>query len=222
MALDPESANALGMFVKLLTAPPSNLPDAAIADMRASERKLDRTRTRAGLVAVGLWAALIAFVQPVLGIVNMTEFAIMLGTIVVAFVLSVVRLKRPRPDGFIPTYLVIAIAAGIAGFNIGFSPNFIAPMFGILFTIAATLSIDTPRRYLPVITGAIAFTLPVVLERLGVVSPSMVQQGELLCLVPRSIRLLDPGGIGSTAANVTCLVLGARYTMRLREALTDE
>jgi hypothetical protein len=208
-------------MVELLTTPPREVPPDAAAEMRAGERELDRTRSRAGAIVIGLWG-LITVIGPWLaGIGNGRELAIAASTIAIAFVMSLVRMYRPRRDGFIPTYHLIGISAAVAGVGIGLGPVYITPMLAVVFISVCNLSIDSSRRLLPFAAGCIAVALPYVLEWTHVMSPSLVERGDLLCIVPRMSRIPATAGVGQCLIALACVGIGGLYMLRFRAALTD-
>ena len=220
LAFDPTNAAALGTMVELLTTPPREVPAEAVQEMRSSERELDRARSRSGAVAITMWAVA-AMVGPLLaGVVNVAEFILGTASAILAAGLSWVRLRRPRPDGFIPIYLVVGIAAALVGTGIGLSPVFVTPSLGILFILASTLSIDVERWLVPLWAGLIAITLPFVLEWLGVLPPSLVPRDNMLCMVPRMTNMPDTSNIAPWFSSAMFVVMGCFYMQRFRRALT--
>jgi len=221
LAFDPANAEALGTLVELLTQPPREVPPAAAEEMRANERALDRTRSRTGAAAIAVWTIIMTTTPWLFGIESKIHYAIALSTVVVALVLGLLRLRYPRADGFIPSYLVIGISVAIAGLGIGLHPFFITPGLGLLLIIGATLSIDTRRRFLPLVAGCLAFVVPVVLEWLHVLAPSYIALGDVLCMPSRMARLSNAMPAGPLALNLVVVVVGVLYTLRFRAALTD-
>jgi len=217
LVLDPANPDGVNTLVTLLTSPPRDVPAAALDEMRATERSLDRTRIRAGTLALGILTFGAIAVPPVLGIVNITLYVLMAAALTVAFVLGVVR--RRRPDGNTPTYLVIAIGCGVCAIGIGFHPDLVTPQVGTVMIIGLTLS--RPRwGYLPLTMGAVAFTVPVVLEWMHIVPKALVERGGMLCMISRSSHLIETAALGPLAVNVAVLFGGAMFAVRLREALT--
>jgi len=133
----------------------------------------------------------------------------------------VFRLRRPRHDGYAPTYVVAAAAVGVAAFGQCYSPQLFAPTAGVVLAVGYTLSLDRKRRLLPLWLTGFAMLLPSLLEWLGVTTPSQVMVGTLLCHVPRMTLLPQPSSVVPTVANLTCLTAGCYYAVRFRQVLTD-
>jgi serine/threonine-protein kinase len=157
------------------------------------------------------------------GIRNVPTFVLTLATIVGASIASLVRMRRPRADGFVPTYQIVAMALAIAGMGIGFNPSLLTPTLGLVFTIAATLSVDARRKYLPLIAGCIALTIPVALEWIGVLTPAFVYRYDLMCIVPRMAELPDTtvARMIPLAVTLCTVVMGGLFGVRFRAALQD-
>ncbi|HEY5928053.1 MAG TPA: serine/threonine-protein kinase [Kofleriaceae bacterium] len=219
LALDPSNATALATMVELLTTPPREVPGEAVADMHLRERELDRARSLAGVAMLGCWAIATVVVPFANGITNRAYFAIAITTVMIAFMLGIVRLLNRRVDGYIPTYYVVGIATAFAGASIGYNSVLITPTLGVVFMIACTLAIDPSRRLLPLAAGGIAATAPLVLEWLHVFPPSLVQRGDELCAVPRMTAMTDSPVLWGF--HVAAIVVGCLYAVRVRAALTE-
>jgi len=220
LVLDPANPDGVNTLVTLLTSPPRDVPAAAIEEMRATERSLDRTRIRAGTLALGMLSVAAIAIPPVIGVVNVTLYVLMAATLTAAFALGVVRRRRPRADGYTPIYLVIAIGCVFCAIGIGFHPDFITPQVGTVFIIGVTLSTAPRWRYLPLTIGVMALVVPVVLESMHIVPKALVERSGMLCMIPRSTRLMETTALGPLAFSVVVLVVGAMFALRLREALT--
>jgi hypothetical protein len=219
--LDPANPDGVNTLVTLLTSPPRDVPAAAIADMHATERSLERPRSRAGTLALGMLCLAAIALPPVVGVANVTLYVLMAAAITGTFAVGVIRRLHPRADGYTPMYLVIAIGCAFCATGIGFHPDFITPQMSTVFMIGLTLSSAPRWRYLPLAMGVMAFVVPVVLEWMYVVPKGLVERGELLCMIPRSTRLMETTALGPLAINVTVLVVGVMFAVRLREALTS-
>jgi len=169
---------------------------------------------------IACWALATALVAVVNGVTSRLYLAIAMTTVVFAFVLSLVRLRHPRADGYIPTYHVIGIAIAFGGANIGFSPQLITPILGVVFMIACTLAIDHPRRLLPLAAGCVAAILPFVLELLQVLPPSLIRRGDELCAAPRMSAMRETALLGFVLS-IAAVVVGCLYALRFRTALTE-
>jgi serine/threonine-protein kinase len=221
LALDPSNRAALATMVELLTSPPPDVPPEAAAAMRTRERVLDRTRSRAGLVVIAFWMVASLVTTAIVGVGQVSYLVLATSTVGIALVLSIVRLRQPRKDGFMPTYYVAGIGLAIAGLGIGFSPEYITPTIAVVFVISCTLAMDPTRRLLPMFIGCVAISLPFVLEWLGALDPSFVERDAMLCALARMTRMPDTALVGPLLMNIVCIVMGCLYAVRLRDALTE-
>ena len=221
LALDPNNGDALATLVELLTTPPREMPAEALAELRVSERRFDRVRSRSGFAALLLWLFVAIAGGWIAGIHDARAFAFTLATIAIAVLASGYRVRRPPLDGNAPTYVIIATSIAIAGMGLGFSPWLLTPPLALTFMIATTLSVDEPRRYVPVIATCIALCLPVVIEWLGLVGRSLVNDGTMLCVVPRMSELPDTTAacLIPLAVSLGCVAMGGLFGVRLRGTL---
>ncbi len=221
LALDPNNGDALATLVQLLTTPPREIPAEALAETRATERRLDRVRSRSGLLALLLWLGGTIAGGAIAGIHDARAYTITLAAISLAVLAASHRVRRPPVDGNAPTYVMIATAIAIAGMGLGFSPWLLTPPLALTFMIATTLSVDEPRRYLPAIVTGLALLVPVAVEWLGLVEPSLVNDGPLLCIVPRMSELPDTtiARMIPLAVSLGCVAMGGLFGVRLRGTL---
>ncbi len=221
LALDPENPDALRTLIALLTEPPAEMPAEALEDMHATERSLDGPRGRGGLIGLLLMAAVFPAACIVQGILDRTRFVVtVVAGVIVAF-LGVLRVKRPRADGFAPTYLPVALAALICVIGVCFNPTILTPTFAIPFAVGYTLSMDARRRFLPMVATSAAIVVPSALEWLQVLGPSSTMAGPLACVVPRTVVLPSLSGPLEVLGNVICIVGACYYALRFREILTE-
>jgi serine/threonine-protein kinase len=223
LALDPNNGDALATMVDLLTTPPPEVPPEALTEMRATERKLDRVRSRSGVVALVAWTAGTAAAAFLTGVHDARAYAFTVAMISIATVLAIVRVRFPAPDGFAPTYVMTGIGLAVLAMGIGFSPWLLTPALALVFMFATTLSVDVRRRYWPAAIVGVALIVPVALEWLGVLGPSLVNRGPLLCMVPRMAELPDSAVARSIPLIVSlgCVAMASLFGVRLRATMLD-
>jgi serine/threonine protein kinase len=221
LALDPDNPDALRTLVGLLTLPPKELPPEALEDMRATERSLDGPRARGGVMGLVLVAAVFPAACLVNGILSVPRFALTVAVGIVVAALGVLRVKRPRDDGFAPSYLPVSLSILIAVIGVCFNPTVMTPAFAIPFAVGYTLSMDPRRRFLPMIASSAAIIVPSALEWLHLISPSATMVGDLACVVPRTVVLPSLSGPLLVLGNVICVVGACYYALRFREILTE-
>lgn len=220
LALDPDNAEALRVMVELLTQRPREMPPAAREEMNAAERELDQSRGRSSVI--GLIAVTIVLVAAALvsGIHDARAFVVGVLAWLVAAGLGLVRVFRPRADGYAPTYLLVAVTAAVAAMGACYNPALVTPVVALPFGIGFTLSMAPQRRYLPMLAMAVALAVPVVLEALHVLAPSSsFRQGEW-CVVPRMMEDL-PTAYPALAVHVASVALACSYAVRFRSVLVE-
>jgi eukaryotic-like serine/threonine-protein kinase len=215
LALDPTNREALRTLIELLTVPPLGVPEEAAAETRAMERGLDRARSRSGLLGVLFISTATTLVVALSGIHSVPAFVFEMVTMLGAIAASIVRLRRPRADGFAPTYYLVALSIGLVGAGVGFSSFVLVPTFAIVLMVGITLSMDHRRRYLPMVAGCIALILPLL--------PMWLQW------LPRSSAYLADAtwlpdasqAIPVLMVHLLCMIVACLFVVRFREALSD-
>jgi serine/threonine protein kinase len=221
LALDPDNAEALRTLVQLLTEPPAEMPAEALEDMHASERALDRARSRSGLIGLLLWGVVAPFAFLRNGVRSVPAFALVVVVGLAAAALGALRMRRPKHDGFAPTYIPVAVAIAVGTLGVCFHPLILTPTIAMPFAVGYTLSMDRRRRFLPMIVTCAALALPSILEWLRVVPPSSVVEGDLWCMVPRMTMLPGPASMMPFVTDIVCLAAACLYAVRFREVLTE-
>jgi serine/threonine protein kinase len=221
LALDPDNPDALRTLVSLLTQPPDEAPAEALEDLYTTERSLDRSRGRGGLIGLLIVATVAPLAWLLQGIRDTQACLLFTVAAFATAALGVLRMQRPRHDGFAPTYLPIAVSILIAVFGICFHPTVLIATLALPFMVGYTLSMDSRRRFLPLVASSVALVLPALLEWLHVLAPSSVMQGELACMVPRMSDLPSQSSLVPVVANVMCMAGGCLYAARFREVLTE-
>jgi len=220
LALDPENPEALRLLVGLLTEPPAETPPEALEEIQASERALDRARARGGVIGLLLIALFLPAMCLVYGILDVPRLSLVVVAGLGVAGLGVLRVRRPRHDGFAPTYLPIAVGVLVCVIGVCFNPTVLTPTLAIPFAVGYTLSMDHRRRLLPMLACSLAIIIPSAMEWFHVITPSSTMVGNLACLVPRSVVLPPLTGPLSVLGNVTCVVAACYYALPFREILT--
>ena len=135
--------------------------------------------------------------------------------------LGVLRVRRPRHDGYAPTYLPVALSILIGVVGVCLNPTVLTPTFAIPFAVGYTLSMDRRRRFLPTIACSASIVVPSALEWIHAASPSSTMYGNLACLVPRTVVLPALSGPLLVVGNVICVVGACYYALVFREILTE-
>ena len=99
LALDPANADALRTLVALMTTLPRDVPAAAVEQMHASERELDRSRSRGGVAVILVcWIASLVL-SHVVGIRSFPAVALLWVCLGVALVIGVLKAADDRCRG---------------------------------------------------------------------------------------------------------------------------
>jgi hypothetical protein len=95
----------------------------------------------------------------------------------------------------------------------------LTPTIAALFALGLTMEVRHDRRYVPMIAGCLAVTLPLALEWVHILPPSMALRGEELCIMPQMFHFTPHYSLllGPTLA---CIVMGCVFALRFRRTLS--
>jgi eukaryotic-like serine/threonine-protein kinase len=219
LSLDPSNVQAADLLVKLLTAPPSELPEGARAAVIAEERGLEHVRARTGalgffawivVVPIGLWA----------GLRSPAALAAMCVAFLVVSAALYFASRRPSPDGTSSPYLVLLGAFAVATTFTMFGPFIALP--GLAGVSAMGFSIgQRPRlRWLPLALCSLSLLVPLALEFSGAIPPSYVFEGGMMCVVPRAVAFARvPSYVFLAVVNLVLIGVAANFGVTLGAAL---
>jgi len=188
LALDPSHGPALERLVALLTEPPPTLPAAVREELAVQETRQTRQAGRMGagvFLALNLFLPLVIWtgVRSWLPVVLFSAFTTATG--VTSWLVS--RLERPTTNHALAVYvLALATAASTSAF---FGPYVLAPLVIVVVTLLFSLNHPPQYRHLFVVLGALAALLPMGLEWVGAVAPSMSFGADGMRLLPRMSEL---------------------------------
>jgi serine/threonine-protein kinase len=219
LALEPRNLEAADLLVKLLTAPPAELPEGALAEVIAEERGLEHVRARTGAIGYLAWFAAI----PV-GLWAGLRSPAALAAMCVAFFVTSVGLhlasRRPSPDGTSSPYMVILGAIAVATTFTMFGPFIGLP--GLAGVAAMGFSIAPRRRlrWLPVALCSLSMLVPLALEVFGLIRPSYVFERGMMCVVPRAVEFERvPTYVFLTVVDLVLIAVAANFGVTLGAAL---
>jgi eukaryotic-like serine/threonine-protein kinase len=222
LALDPENPEALRTLIALITSPPVETPPEATLDMQATERSLDGPRGRGGMIGLLILATVYPIVWLILGVRNVPTFALCVTVGFVAAALGFLRVRRPRQDGFAPTYLPVVVSCLIGLFALCIHPTIFTPTVAIPFAVGYTLSMDGRRRFLPMLACTAALLVPAIMEWVHLISPSsFITADHKSCMFSRMGASPQLSGFLLVFGNVICLVAACFYALQFRGVLTD-
>ncbi|MDQ3033071.1 MAG: bifunctional serine/threonine protein kinase/MFS transporter [Myxococcota bacterium] len=184
LSADPQNDEALSKMLEVLAAPIDVLPADAAATMRAEDEEAARVAARVhrfGRISWLLYVPLLAW----LGIRDIGLVALTLGAIVSAALLSwmVDSLRAPAP--WMRTGVAMFAMLTMMPMATLFSPVILVPALLAASVPAFIVHLDRRGRMLTILTAVIAAALPLGLEALGVIPPSLVIRDGAIVILPR-------------------------------------
>lgn len=215
LALDPEDPEALALLVRLVTAPPNEMPLDVVEEMTAFEERRGERAARRGALLFALAAAI--FVLPsafFTGIRNPTFVAI--NVILWGLAPATLFVGRKLPSWVSP---IVAYAA-VASSTLVFGPFLSVPAIASIVTVAFVLTGRRSVRILAVILAVLTLVVPVILERVGVLPPSFVFENDRLVILARAVSLPAlTGTLLLTVSHVATVLFVAYYVAGSKDTL---
>jgi serine/threonine protein kinase len=186
LAFDPNHKEAKIALLRLLTTPPKQIPKEALDKMSRTSGEISRKgTTRSSLVSVliNVGVLLLFFWMGVRDWVS-------LG-ILVAFplVLTPIQLKLAHSPQKMALFTVFSSAAILFTASRIFPPFFVLPAFGIMFSAGFAIQADKKIRTMAAAAASVAFVLPMILEKIGVFSPSYRFHDGVLSILPQTFYM---------------------------------
>jgi hypothetical protein len=221
LALAPEHEEAARLVLELLATPPDEVPPEVDAELRVLVREHARAALGRMATRIAMWLIPSALMLA-LG-VRVTWLAALLVVVLLGCVGYAVVLHRThdasarsRAALFLGASLLAALGTAIFG-PLVFIPSF-ATANVLLF-----LGLAPPgRRWAFVAVGTLTFLIPLALELVGLLPPSMRFDAGGLTLVPRLTEL--PRGLTLVVLSLVAvmgIVFPARIVVSLRDGLID-
>jgi serine/threonine protein kinase len=217
LALDPESREAIELVTRLLLEPPLKLPPALTAELSATENAVQRRQSRvAALSFVAVAAFLVA-----LCIDGVTDWgawtAIAATAAVMAFAAWRLSRRTPRPHEMI--FVVLGNALLAAMLSRVFGSLILVPSVTCVMALSLTSYpqlVDRARLVIAIL--AASWLVPVVLERLGVLSETWRIAGGAIASIPRVANL---GSGLLVAASLTPVIVVGLFANALARSRRD-
>ena len=184
VALVPGHAGAARTILALVASPPDTPPREALREINALERSHFRGAVRDNALRIALWM-LLAPIPIAMGlrmpIVAATAIGLLGSAAAGAAVLwrSDSSSREARLALYALTCLVVATVSGM------FGPLVLVPGFAAMNTVVFGVQSNRRERPLIVAMGAAAIVVPLVLELVGVIPPSMRFEPGAIVLLPR-------------------------------------
>ncbi len=190
LALDPENAEATDVLTRLLVQPPTELPPEARADIEASERTVVRYVIEAMRMRTWIWV-LVAPLAVALGVRSVSGTLGTVALILVPAIAFTLAARRRAVSARVRLGLLALALAAIASFGGVFGSFVIVPLFAATTTQLLSVGLDARQRRVAMAMGLAAVYVPLALEALGVLPPSMTVSHDGITLHTRLVYF-DP------------------------------
>jgi serine/threonine-protein kinase len=217
LALDPSNAKAVRVLMDLLTAPPRALPAEAEREIASVGREEQRRSARSAALLYLTWflyAPLLRFPG------GASAFVIGVFSVVfAAAAASFWRVARRPPEidrEELATVVCSMFAAAVLGTVAG--PLVLVPTIAIGNTIGFVLQLRQKRRIFVVALACLSFTAPLLLQGLGLLAPSYVQDGDGLVVTPTLVHYTPATPIVLTFVQSMVVVSASIFFRRFRDA----
>ena len=222
LALDPDHPTAMSTLVSLLVEPPAKLPDEVRAELDDLATEQNKIGGRNGAFAFTAIAALVLVQCLVMGVLSWPMLGAMVALSLAAGAASFAfwRMQRPAPRHSM-IVLVLSTAAFAATSTI-FSPFVLLPTMLATNALVFTVSNERRYRYLIVLVSILGFAIPVALEALGALAPSLAFRGGSVQLLPRAVEFDRTSMMAMlVASTVLSMIVGHQMLGPFRDQLDD-
>ncbi len=214
LALDPGDAEALALLVRLVTAPPTELPAEITQEIAAQEDRRIGKSQQQGALLFALITTL--FVMPL---------ALLTGIKTPGYVAAHLVLWGLTPAALffmkrLPFLGVIAIYAAVASSSLIFGPFVSVPAMAAIVTVAIVHIGKRSTRVLATVLGVLALLVPVALEWGGALPRSYAFEGDRIVIFARAVHF--PTAMGQAlliATHVATVLFVAYFAGRSKDAL---
>jgi serine/threonine-protein kinase len=221
LALDAENHDALRTFVRLLLAPPRDVPAEVKARLAAEEDAQLRSGARGGIRAYVTWLLFVpsAFL---LGVRDWVPLALAALFIAAAGALSwwFSRGGRFRFGG---QYTLMALTVlGIVSSSRLFGPFMLVPAAIVACAAPFAMMPDRKRRIVVLAIGAAGMLAPALADVSGLIAPSYIFRDNTVVLTPQMTDLPPTlTFVGILAIHLATLITSTRLFWRIRDAFAD-
>ncbi len=222
LALDPANDENVATLGQLMSTPPRVMPESVTKEMVAAEQQLVQIGARYSIGASLMWFLFLPVVLAI-GLREPAQATLVLIPVGLAAVMSFIA-SRSR---FVPAWIQLAVIGltmvGGAATSRMFGPLVMVPTLIATFTIVLQAHPSFRMRMATLGLGAIAMTLPAVLELAGVLSPSYLFEHGNVVIVPHMLALPGPAAVTLLllVASLMMLSVPCLFISRLRTALND-
>jgi serine/threonine protein kinase len=186
LALDANNEEAKRVLLRLLTEPPRRVPAEVHEEVRENIYRQRREMAKLGAAAT----VLLLLHAPILlwaGIASWPAFCLWAGCLLSLVAASAVVMIRKRTGEGAMILLCTVAAVGVASSATISGPLVAAPVYATLVTLIFMLLVER-RHVLTFLIGGASVMVPLVVEWLGLVKPSLTFDGTQMCIVPTMIH----------------------------------
>lgn len=224
LAFDPTNAEAMRVLTEIVTAPPTEIPPEARAEVRSHGLARLRLALRDG---VRFDLASLVLMVPLALWMGVTSYAYLLAVVGLTAIASALKLLAVQSNEISRLY---SFGFGAFFFNVvaltligrTFGPLFFTPLLISIFTFSFSMTHSWRFRALVIGTGCLAIVGPLVLELLDVIPRSYVFEGGKMVILPQGVLLTEmPTLCSLTLCTIFLLVAPSVIMGRVQIALRN-
>jgi serine/threonine protein kinase len=192
LSAGPHSPEVVSTMLDMLSQPIDHLPTEAVAAMRRDVERQQQVTSRAmrvGRLSWFLYMPLLFW----LGIRDHRLLTILFVSIVTGAVASWSVDRQPAPKPWMRTTVAIIQLLTMMPLVTLFSPLVLVPALIAASVPASMLGLGRRARLLVAVVACVAAALPLVLESVGVVAPSLVFEDRVITILPRLTHFPEVG-----------------------------
>ncbi len=220
LALDPSNRDAVATLMRLLTAPPRELPAEVGAKLEAERAAHLRRIGRLGAIGFSflfLYIPVLAW----MGVRSWLEVAAIFAPFAAFIVLSARTSLAQKPGLGSELAMLVLTTTGIAATGFAFGPLVVVPGFAAVNTMAFVLHMQRARR-IALAAGCGAVLVPCVLQWTGLLPPSYGFAGGLMLVHPHMVELLPLRATTFLVlSSISTILVTAFIVGGLRDALLE-
>jgi eukaryotic-like serine/threonine-protein kinase len=224
LAFDPTNAEAMRVLTEIVTAPTTEIPNDARAEVRHQGFARLRFALRDG---VRFDLALLVVMVPLALWMGVTSYAYLLAVVGLTAIASALKLLAAQSNevsrlyafGF-GAYFFNMVAIALIGRTFG--PLFFTPLLVTIFTFSFAMTHSRKFRALVIATGCLVVLVPLGLELLGVISRSYVFENGKMVILPQGVQLTETTTLCALTLGTLFLIVAPSVIMgRVQTALRN-
>jgi hypothetical protein len=220
LALDPENPDAMRALVGLLVEPPRELPPEVAEEMKQLARDQIHVGARTGAAA---YASFLLYVPLVLWMGVRTPWTwvfVAFSVLAAATSWAATRVARPTARHVWGVYAASIVAIG--ALSAFFGPYLLVPGVAAASALIYSATNDRSMRLAIIVLACMPIAVPLGLESLGLVEPSMRFLADGILIVPRAVSFPPLAThVFLLTANVAVVVTAGLALVPFREGFDD-